>query len=274
MIKLINDDFLKADFSSAPPINLVITSPAYNVGILYDKHDDTMTYDDYLIWSQKWIEKCFSLMAEDGRICINIPFSCNPYHANKIKGEDKIVYPLSADITKICQAVGFKYWRTIVWGKLGSSKTCWGSWRSARCPIVIDPNESILVFYKTQWKRKTTGTSTISGKEFMIYIKNLWNISAETKSNHPAPFPVELPSSCIKMFSYKEDTIMDCFLGSGTSGEAAVRLGRNFVGVEISKDYFNMAKERIEAAELQTSLIKQVMPILPIDPKEDVADIW
>jgi site-specific DNA-methyltransferase (adenine-specific) len=193
---------------------------------------------------------------------------------NKTKGAEDINYPVAADYTKICQAVGFKYYRTIIWQKLGSNKTCWGSWRSARAPFIIDPNECILVFYKNQWKRKDTGTSTVSGKDFMTYIKNLWTMNPETRSKHPAAFPTELPNRCIQLLSYKEDTIMDCFLGSGTSGEAAVRLGRNFVGVEMSKDYFNMAKERIEEAELQTSLISSIMPNIPIDHKTDVDESW
>jgi site-specific DNA-methyltransferase (adenine-specific) len=130
------------------------------------------------------------------------------------------------------------------------------------------------VFYKGEWKRKEKGESTISGRDFMTYIKNLWTMSPETKSKHPAAFPIELPTRCIKLFSYKKDTIMDCFLGSGTTGEAAVRLERNFVGIEKSEAYFNMAKERIEGAELQTSLIKEVIPTAPIDHKTDSEEMW
>ena len=67
---------------------------------------------------------------------------------------------------------------------------------------------------------------------------------------------------------------MDCFLGSGTTGESAVRLGRNFVGIEKSEQYFKMAKDRIEAAELQTSLIQQVMPVIPVDGKTDIEETF
>jgi site-specific DNA-methyltransferase (adenine-specific) len=274
MIKIINEDVLSADLSGLPPINLVVTSPPYNVGIEYDKHVDTMTYDEYLIWCEKWLRRMYDVMAEDGRICINIPFSITPEHLNKKKGAEDINYPVAADYTEICQKIGFKYYRTIIWQKMGSNKTCWGSWRSARAPFIIDPNECILVFYKNQWKRKDTGTSTVAGKDFMTYIKNLWTMNPETRSKHPAAFPIELPKRCIQLLSYKEDTIMDCFLGSGTTGEAAVRYGRNFVGVEMSKDYYAMAKERIEAADLQTSLASSIMPNPPIDAKTDVDNVW
>jgi len=272
MIKLINDDVLKADFSEVPPIQLVITSPPYNVGISYDKHVDTMTYNDYLYWSEKWIQKCFLLQPISGRIIINVPFSTTPIHLKKEKNQPPVNYPLASDITQICKKIGYNYYRTVVWEKMGSNKTSWGSWRRASSPSMIDPNEALLIFYKDQWKRNTKGTSTISGKEFMTSIKNIWKMQPETRSKHPAAFPLALPDRCIKLFSYKEDTIMDCFLGSGTTGESAVRLGRNFVGIEKSENYFNMAKERIDKATIQTSIISQITPIIPYDINDE--DAW
>lgn len=260
MIKLFNEDVLSADLASLPPINLVVTSPPYNVGIEYDKHVDTMTYDEYLVWCKQWLGKMYDALAPDGRICINIPFSVTPVHLNKVKGAEDINYPVSADYIRICQEIGFKYYRTIIWQKMGSNKTCWGSWRSASAPFIIDPNECILVFYKHQWKRKTKGVSTIRTKEFMTYVKNLWTMHPETKSKHPAAFPLELPNRCIKLLTYEGDVVCDPFLGSGTSGDAAVRLKRSFIGVEKSADYYQMAKDRIDTAELQTSLIKSIMP--------------
>lgn len=274
MIELINDDVLKADFSGLPPINLVVTSPPYNVGIEYDKHVDTMTYTEYLSWCKDWISKLYNQMPDDGRICINIPFSVTPEHLNKKKGDDDINYPVVSDYTAICEKVGFKYWRTLVWDKNHSNKTCWGSWRSASAPFMRDPSEAILVFYKKQWKRLSKGTSTITGPEFMSWTKNVWKMHPETNSKHPAAFPIELPSRCIKLFSYKEDLICDPFLGSGTTGESAIRLERNFIGVEKSLNYFDMAKERIESADLQTKLSHQFMPNMPVDPKDNLLEIW
>jgi site-specific DNA-methyltransferase (adenine-specific) len=274
MIKLFNDDILKADFSGLPPINLVVTSPPYNVGIEYDNHVDTMTYAEYRAWCKLWLAKLYDAMAPDGRICINIPFSVTPEHLNKKKGDDDINYPVVSDYTAICEEVGFKYWRTLVWDKNHSNKTCWGSWRSASAPFMRDPSESILVFYKNQWKRIEKGTSTIAGADFMSWTKNVWKIHPETKSKHPAAYPPELPSRCIKLFSYKEDVICDPFLGSGTTGDVAVRLERSFVGVEMSETYFKMAKERIEAADTQTQLSRQFMPNLPVDPKDNLVEVW
>lgn len=272
MIELIRGDVLKTKFTKLPPVNLVVTSPPYNVSIDYDKHKDNMSYKQYLSWSTKWIKKVYNCLDVDGRFCLNIPFSCTPIHLNKKKGEDDTNYPISADITKICQSIGFKFWRVIIWEKNISDKTSWGSWRSASAPFMMDPNECILVFYKNKWKRNIKGTSTISKDEFMKWIKNLWSMRPETNSDHPAPFPLELPTRCIKLFSYKGDIIMDPFMGSGTTGEAAIRLERGFIGTEISKEYFKRAKERIDAALFQNSLIQQIIPSQPVDSND--GDAW
>ena len=270
MLHLINADLLKADLSGVPPVNLVVTSPPYNVGIQYENHVDTMTYEQYLVWCKVWLKKVYDVMATDGRICINVPISVTFDHLKK-KGEEVINYPISADYIRIAQEVGFKFYRMIIWEKMGSNKTCWGSWRSARAPFVIDPSECILVFYKGTWKREAKGESTISAKEFMLYIKNLWPMAAQKKSKHPAAFPPELPSRCMKLFSYKGDTVMDCFMGSGTTGEVASQLERDFVGVEMSQVYFDEAKARVEAAKAQTQASKQVMPAVPTDNSDKEA---
>lgn len=253
MTTLINNDVLKANFKKIPPVNLVVTSPPYNVGIDYDTHADTMTYKEYIGWSKTWLERVYKTMADDGRLCINIPFSVTPQHLNKVDGAEDINYPVVADYTRICEEIGLNYWRTVVWEKNISNKTCWGSWRSASAPFLRDPSEAILIFYKGQWKRKTTGVSTIRGKEFMSLTKNVWKFNPETNSDHPAAFPPTLPDHCIKLLSYKGDVVMDPFMGSGTTGVSAVNLGRQFVGVEMSKEYFEGAKERIEIAEMIVS---------------------
>jgi site-specific DNA-methyltransferase (adenine-specific) len=261
MIKLFNDDVLKIDFTQLPSINLVVCSPPYNVGIEYSDHADTLIYKDYLEWCEKWLRKMYNAMADDARICINLPFTINPEHLNKINsGEEYTHYPVVADYTKICQNVGLKYLTTIIWEKNISMKTCWGSWKSASAPFFRDPSEAILIFFKSKWKRLNKGISIIRGSEFMSWTKNIWQMTPETKSKHPAAFPFELPKRCIKLLSYKNDVVCDCFMGSGTTGDAAVRLGRNFIGVEKSTEYFQMAKERIDTAEIQTSLIKMIVP--------------
>jgi site-specific DNA-methyltransferase (adenine-specific) len=237
-IKLINNDFLKLKIEENI-IDLIITSPPYNVGIEYENSDDTVSYEEYLKWTKKWLKKAFKLLKDDGRMCLNIPLDKN-------KGGIKSVY---ADIVEIAKKIGYGYQSTIVWNEQNiSRRTAWGSWLSASAPYVIAPVEMIVLLYKKQWKKKNKGISDITKEEFIEWTNGMWTFSGESKKRigHPAPFPIELPYRCIKLFSYVGDTILDPFVGSGTTLIAAHKLRRKGIGIEISKEYFDIAKNRIE----------------------------
>ena len=236
-IQLINTDFLNVDIPDNS-VDLIVTSPPYNVGIQYNSHDDTISYDNYLKWTEKWLKKAFQLIKSDGRMCLNIPLDKN-------KGGQQSVY---ADITTIVKKLGWKYHSTIIWNEGNiSRRTAWGSWLSASAPYVIAPVETIVVLYKETWKKKKKGKSDITKEEFIEWTNGLWTFSGESKKKigHPAPFPIELPKRCIKLFSYVGDTVLDPFLGSGTTSIAAHKLKRKAIGVEIDEKYFKLAIERI-----------------------------
>ncbi len=237
-IRLINEDFLKANIEK-DSIDLVVTSPPYNVGIKYESHDDEISYENYLEWTGEWLSKTLKLLKKDGRVCLNIPLDKN-------KGGIKSVY---ADITVLAKKIGFKYKSTIVWNEQNiSRRTAWGSWLSASAPYVIAPVEMIVILYKESWKKHKKGISDIEREEFIEWTNGMWTFSGESKKRigHPAPFPLELPYRCIKLFSYVGDTILDPFVGSGTTLISAYNLKRKSVGTEISKEYFELAKNRIE----------------------------
>lgn len=237
-IELINGDFLKIDFPENS-IDLVVTSPPYNVGIDYKTHNDSVSYSEYLEWTAEWLRKLLALLKGDGRACINIPLDKN-------KGGQQSVY---ADITVLAKKVGFKYHSTIIWNEGNiSRRTAWGSWLSASAPYVIAPVETIVVLYKNSWKKQRKGKSDITKEEFIEWTNGLWTFSGESKKRvgHPAPFPVELPKRCIKLFSFVGDTVLDPFLGSGTTAIAAFKLNRKVVGVEIDPSYFQLAIKRIK----------------------------
>jgi len=239
-IKIINDNIITTKEIARNSIDLVITSPPYNVDINYSSHDDQISYKDYLEFSRKWISRCFEFSKDDGRFCLNIPLDKN-------KGGQQSV---GADLTTIAKKVGYKYHSTIVWNEGNiSRRTAWGSWLSASAPYVIAPVELIVVLYKKQWK-KISGSreNSIKRQEFIDWTNGLWTFNGESKKRvgHPAPFPKELPKRCIKLFSYIGDTVLDPFMGSGTTLIEALLNKRIGVGVEVDKAYCKLAKKRLK----------------------------
>ena len=164
---------------------------------------------------------------------------------DKNKGGQRSV---GADITKIAKDIGWKYHSTIIWNEGNiSRRTAWGSWLSASAPYVIAPVEVIVVLYKKHWKKLSYGKSDIAKKEFLDWTNGVWTFTGEskTKIGHPAPFPVELPRRCIKLFSYTKDIILDPFLGSGSTLIACLENKRKGIGVDIDEHYCDLAKKRI-----------------------------
>jgi len=234
-----NDDFFTTEVIEESSIDLVVTSPPYNVDIRYNSMDDKIPYPEYLKFTQKWLKKVYRLLKDDGRFCLNIPLDKN-------KGGQQSVY---ADIVTIAKEVGFKYHSTIVWNEQNiSRRTAWGSWLSASAPYVIAPVEMIVVLYKKRWKKDSKGKkSNITREEFIEWTNGVWSFPGESKRrvNHPAPFPVELPKRCIKLFTFVGDVVLDPFLGSGTTLIACILTGRRGIGIEIDKRYCQIAKQRI-----------------------------
>jgi len=242
-IQIYNNDILTIGTIEEKSVDLVVTSPPYNVDIKYNSHNDTMSYADYLSFTREWLSKCYKLIKDDGRFCLNIPLDKN-------KGGQQSV---CADITTIAKKVGFKYHSTIIWNEQNiSRRTAWGSWLSASAPYVIAPVEVIVVLYKKDWKKTCgSGKSDITREQFLEWTNGVWNFNGESKKRvgHPAPFPVELPKRCIKLFSFVGDTIFDPFLGSGSTLLACLQTERRGIGVEMDEKYCELAKKRLVTEE-------------------------
>jgi len=236
---IFHDNVIKTDAIENNSIDLIVTSPPYNVDIKYNSHDDKISYEDYLDFSKQWMSRCFEWLKKDGRFCLNIPLDKNK------NGQQSV----GADLTTIAKKIGFKYHSTIVWNEGNiSRRTAWGSWMRASAPFVIAPVELIVILYKETWK-KTSGSkvSDISRDDFMNWTNGLWTFQGESKkrTGHPAPFPIELPHRCIKLFSFVNDLVLDPFLGSGTTLVASVLDNRRGIGIDVDLEYCELAKKRL-----------------------------
>lgn len=217
-------------------IGLTITSPPYNIG---KDSDIDLTDDEYLTMMKKIFTEVYRVTESGGRLVVNVAnLGRKPY------------IPMTKMFTELLTEIGFLMRGEIIWQKSkgANANFAWGSWLSASNPVIRDIHEYCLVFSKHSFKRAVKGNSTIEKDEFMDSTLSIWNITPARakKIGHPAPFPEELPERFIKLFSYEEDLILDPFMGSGTTAVAAKSLGRNYVGYEIKKEYFELSKERIK----------------------------
>ena len=221
-------------------VDLTITSPPYNVGLVYDdKTDDAVSYAEYLEFSRLWMKNCYRWTRPGGRFCLNIPLDKNK------EGKQSV----GADFTRIAKRIGWKYHATVIWNEGNiSRRTAWGSWCSATAPHIIAPVELILILYKGEWKRDGSGkTSDIVRDDFMQWTNGVWTFNGESgkRIGHPAPFPRELPRRCIKLFSFVGDSVFDPFAGSGTTLIEAICSERRALGLEIERKYRQLALKRI-----------------------------
>ena len=235
-----NRDILKITNIPSSSVDLMVTSPPYNVDIHYNTHKDDLSYPSYLQFTKKWLSKCYDWAKDDGRLCLNIPLDKN-------KGGQQSV---CADMTMLAKQVGWHYHSTIIWNEGNiSRRTAWGSWLSASAPYVIAPVEVIVVLYKNQWKKQHKGKNDIIRQEFMDWTNGVWTFSGQSKKGaggHPAAFPVELPKRCIKLFSFVDETVLDPFMGSGSTLIASYLHNRKGIGIDIDKAYCDIAIDRLK----------------------------
>jgi site-specific DNA-methyltransferase (adenine-specific) len=245
-ITIYNDDILKIADVEPRSIDLIVTSPPYNVDVQYREFNDGKPYKEYMEFTEEWLGRVRKFAKRDGRMCLNIPLDKN-------KGGQQSVY---ADIVTRAKKAGWKYHSTIIWNEQNiSRRTAWGSWLSASAPYVIAPVEAIVIMYKSEWKKTNKGLSDITRNEFLLWTNGMWDFNGESakRVGHPSPFPLELPRRCIKLFSYVGDTVLDPFLGSGSTLVSCYEAKRKGIGVEINEEYCKIAADRL----LKPSSIKQ-----------------
>lgn len=234
-------------------VHLIITSPPY--WQLKDYGNGSQigfndSYEDYinnlnLVWNE-----CYRVLHKGCRLCVNIgdQFARSVYY-----GRYKVI-PIREEIIKFCETIGFDYMGAIIWQKVTTCNTTggatiMGSFPYPRNGIIKLDYEFILIFKKLgdppKVSRDIREKSRLTLEEWNGYFYGHWNFSGERQNKHLAMFPEELPKRLIKMFSFVGDTVLDPFLGSGTTCLAARNLGRNSVGYEINEDFLPAIKEKL-----------------------------
>ena len=217
-------------------ISLTITSPPYNIG---KDSDEDLTDDEYWKMITKVFEEVYRVTESGGRLVVNVAnLGRKPY------------IPFSKFFIDIITEIGFLMRGEIIWQKSkgANANFAWGSWLSASNPVIRDIHEYCLIFSKDSMKNSSKGKSTIEKEEFMESTLSIWNISPARakKIGHPAPFPVELVKKFINLYSFKNNLILDPFMGSGSTAIASRMLDRDYIGYEINPEYVEIANKRIQ----------------------------
>ncbi len=218
-------------------VHLAITSPPYNVGLAYDTHNDAMTYDQYLAWLARVWAETKRVLAPGGRFAINIA-------PTSIKNFRPIHYDFAAQMREL----GMIMRTEILWYKQTMLKrTAWGSWKSPANPHIVPSWEYVLVFSKDCWRLDgDSADADITPAEFMKCSDGFWYIPPETnRHGHPAPFPEELIYRLIKFYTYRGNTVLDMFGGTGTVAYVAQKTGRHFLHMDLSAEYCDVARRRL-----------------------------
>ena len=257
-------------------IHLVITSPPY--WQLKDYGNGSQigfndSYEDYinnlnLVWKE-----CYRVLHKGCRLCVNIgdQFARSVYY-----GRYKVI-PIREEIIKFCETAGFDYMGAIIWQKVTTCNTTggatvMGSFPYPRNGIIKLDYEFILIFKKLgdppKVGREIKEKSRLTTKEWNEYFYGHWNFSGEKQDKHLAMFPEELPKRLIKMFSFVGDTVLDPFLGSGTTCLAARNIERNSIGYEINQDFLPVIKEKVKG---EHSIIFQEK--INIDFKKEISKL-
>ena len=220
-------------------VDLIFTSPPYNFGLEYESSADDYNWDAYFKKLFYILDECIRVLKYGGRLIINV----QPLFSDYI--------PSHHLISKHCIKRKLIWKGEVLWEKnnYNCKYTAWGSWKSPSNPYLKYTWEFIEIFCKGEMKK--TGEKEnidISADEFKEWVVAKWSVSPERKMkkyDHPAMFPETLAERVLKLFSYKNDIILDPFNGAGTTTAVAKRLNRRFLGIDISELYCKTARDRL-----------------------------
>lgn len=252
---MVQGDARDLSFLPDESIHLVVTSPPYWTLKRYNEHPDQLghvkDYEDFLGELEKVWRECFRVLVPGGRLVCVVGDVCL---SRRAFGRH-VVVPLHADIAVMCRKIGFDNLNPIIWHKIANasfevengSKFLGKPYEPNA--IIKNDIEFILMQRKPGGYRKPTqyqrDKSRMSKEEFDAWFRQFWNIPGESTRKHPAPFPFELAYRLVRMFSFVEDTVLDPFCGTGTTMLAAMKTGRNSIGIEIDSNYIDIAERRL-----------------------------
>lgn len=247
------------DMSSIPDssIHLVVTSPPYWTLKQYPNREGQLgeveEYNDFVRQLGRVWKEVYRVLVPGGRLVVVVGDVCVP----RRRLGRHVVFPLHASIQETCRGIGFDNLAPIIWHKIANAKYEAGH-GSGFLGKPYEPNsiikndiEYILFERKPGGYRKPTLEtrilSVISTDQYQQWFQQIWSMGGASTKNHPAPFPVMLAERLIRMFSFVGDTVLDPFMGTGTTNLAASKWGRNSIGFDIEPTYFQMAKQRLMA---------------------------
>lgn len=261
-----NHDLFQADsrnlsFLPDKSVHLVVTSPPYWTLKKYRDHKDQLgdikDYKMFLTELDKVWEHCYRILVPGGRLVCVVGDICLSRKNNK--GRHTVV-PLHASIQERCRKIGYDNLTPIIWHKIANAKYEANGNGAGFLGKPYEPNgvikndiEYILMERKHgDYRSPTIATrvlSIISDEHHKQWFQSIWSgVTGASTKNHPAPYPEELAERLIRMFSFVGDTVLDPFMGSGTTTVAAANWGRNSIGVELDPHYFHLAEKRIHKA--------------------------
>jgi len=224
-------------------VDLIVTSPPYGLDVAYDSADDLAERWPAALYD--WLLEAYRVAREGGRLALNVPFDTT-------RGGHRATHPQAV---MAAEAAGWTYRSAVVWAEGNVNKSiARGSVDSPSAPSIIAPVETVSLFSKGAWGWEPRGAGDIDHDDWLEWTNGLWTFPGESRpwEGHPAPFPEELPRRLITLLSYPGDTVLDPFLGSGTTALVAWRLGRKAIGVDVSEAYVASARRRLAAAWLST----------------------
>jgi modification methylase len=255
--RLINGDSRNLSLLPEASVHLVVTSPPYWNLKRYNENPDQLghiqDYEAFLFELEKVWRHVYRILVPGGRLVCVVGDVCV---ARRNFGRH-LVFPLHADICVICRRIGFDNLNPIIWHKIANAsyEVSNGSKFLGKPyepnAIIKNDMEFILMQRKPggyrQPTRRQRDESRIAKDEFNRWFQQIWNITGASTKQHPAPYPLELATRLVRMFSFTGDTVFDPFCGSGTTMVAALRTGRNSIGMDIDPEYCRMAARYLKA---------------------------